>query len=83
MISASGSREYVIEAKVTLSSHLIGKTIGESELLDIKGLSLTAIIRKSFRITEVPSDIVLDRDDILVFKGETNNIADLSETNQD
>ena len=74
---SASSREYVIEAKVPSRSHLIGKTIGESGLLDIKGLSLTAIIRKSFRIIEVPSDIVLDHDDLLVFKGETRNIADL------
>jgi di/tricarboxylate transporter len=73
----SSSREYVIEAKVRSRSHLIGTTLGESGLLDVKGLSLTAILRKSFRIIEVPSDIVLDHDDILVFKGETRNIADL------
>jgi di/tricarboxylate transporter len=74
---SASSREYVIEARVPTRSHIIGKTIGESGLLDIKGLSLTAIIRKSFRIIEVPSDIVLDHDDLLVFKGETRNIADL------
>ena len=74
---SSGSREYVIEAKVRSRSHLIGRTLGETGLLDIKGLSLTAILRKSFRIIEVPADIVLDHDDVLVFKGETRNIADL------
>jgi di/tricarboxylate transporter len=72
-----GAREYVIEAKVRLKSHLIGKTIGESGLLDIKGLFLAAIIRKSFRITEVPADVILDGNDILVFTGNTKNIADL------
>jgi di/tricarboxylate transporter len=73
----SSSREYVIEAKVRSRSHLIGTTVGESGLLDVKGLSLTAILRKSFRIIEVPADIVLDHDDVLVFRGETRNIADL------
>jgi di/tricarboxylate transporter len=77
---ASGSREYVVEAKVRSKSHLIGQTIGESGLQDIKGLSLTAIIRKSITIIEVPSDIVLDQGDVLVFKGETHNIADLLNT---
>lgn len=74
---SSSSREYVIEAKVRMRSHLIGKTIRESGLLDIKGLSLTAILRRSFRIIDVPSDILLDQDDILIFKGETSNIAEL------
>jgi di/tricarboxylate transporter len=74
---SSGSREYVIEAKVRSRSHLIGKTIGESGLADIHGLHLAAILRKSFRITEVPADVVLDGGDILIFTGETKNIADL------
>ena len=74
---SSGAREYVIEAKVRARSHLIGKTVGESGLADIRGLNLAAILRKSFRITDVPADVVLDGGDILVFTGETTNIADL------
>jgi di/tricarboxylate transporter len=73
----TSSREYVVEAKVRTRSHLIGKTIGESGLKDIKGLALTAIVRKSITIIEVPQDVVLDQGDTLVFKGETQNIADL------
>lgn len=72
-----GSREYVIEAKVRSRSHLIGKTLGESGLLDIRGLNLAAILRKSFRITDVPADVMLDAGDILVFTGETRNITEL------
>jgi di/tricarboxylate transporter len=75
------SREYVVEAKVSSKSHLIGKTVGESGLQDIQGLELAAIIRKSFRITAVPSDVVLDKGDILVFAGDTKNIAELITTN--
>jgi di/tricarboxylate transporter len=45
--------------------------------MDIKGLYLAAVIRKSFRITNVPADVVLDSGDILVFTSETRNIADL------
>jgi di/tricarboxylate transporter len=75
------NREYVIEAKVKSNSHLIGKTIGESGLNEIQGLVLVAILRKSFKITSVPSDVLLDRGDILIFTGETQNIADLITTN--
>jgi di/tricarboxylate transporter len=74
---STATREYIIEAKVRTRSHLIGKTVGESGLLDIRGLSLTEIKRKSISIIEVPREIVLDHDDVLVFKGETHNIADL------
>ena len=34
-------------------------------------------MRKSITIAEVPADVVLDHDDMLVFKGETHNIADI------
>lgn len=73
----SGSREYVIEAKVRTRSHLIGKTVGESGLLDIKGLSLTAIMRNSITIVDVPPDVVLDAGDSLIFKGETQNLSEI------
>jgi di/tricarboxylate transporter len=75
------NREYVIEAKVKSNSHLIGKTIAESGLNEIKGLTLVTILRRSFRITSVPSDVMLDKGDVLIFTGETSNIADLIATN--
>jgi di/tricarboxylate transporter len=75
------NREYVIEAKVKSNSHLIGKTIAESGLNEVQGLVLIAILRKSFKITSVPSDVMLDKGDILIFTGETKNIADLITTN--
>jgi di/tricarboxylate transporter len=78
---SANSREYIIEARVHSASHLIGKTVGEAGLLDIRGLFLVAVLRKSFRITAVPSDVVLDKGDILVFAGETRNIAELITTN--
>jgi di/tricarboxylate transporter len=77
----TNAREYVIEAKVASRSHLIGKTVGESGLQDIQGLDLVAILRKSFRITSVPAEVVLDRGDVLVFAGATKNIAELITTN--
>jgi di/tricarboxylate transporter len=75
------AREYVIEAKVSSKSHLIGKTIGETGLQDIQGLEMVAIIRKSFRINAVPADVVLDKGDVLVFTGDTKKIAELITTN--
>ncbi len=74
-------REYVIEAKVKANSHLIGKTVAETGLNEIKGLVLVGILRKSFKITSVPSDVMLDRGDVLIFTGETKIIADLITSN--
>ncbi|MBN1159389.1 MAG: SLC13 family permease [Bacteroidales bacterium] len=77
----SHSREYMVEAKVRSNSHLIGKTLGEAGLSDIQGLMLVAVLRKSFRITAIQEDVVLEKGDILVFAGETRNIAELITTN--
>ncbi len=71
------TRQYVIEAKVRANSHLIGKTVNESGLADLKGLFLVEILRRSFRISAVSPDVILDRGDVLVFAGETSRIAEL------
>lgn len=71
------SREYVVEAKVRSNSHLIGKTVKEAGLRDLEGLYLVEILRRSFTISPVTSDIMLDKGDILVFAGETDRILDL------
>jgi di/tricarboxylate transporter len=71
------TREYLIEAKVRANSHLIGKTISEAGLRNLKGLFLVEILRRSFRISAVAPDVILDRGDVLVFAGETSRIAEL------
>ncbi len=78
---SSSTRQYVFETKVRNKSHLIGKTVQESGLKSIKGLFLTEIVRRSFRVSPVASDIILDKGDVLVFAGETNNIAELIGSN--
>jgi di/tricarboxylate transporter len=75
------TREYIVEAKVRANSHLIGKTIEESGLADLKGLFLVEILRRSFRIAAVAPDVILDRGDVLVFAGETSRIAELIHSN--
>jgi len=71
------SREYVVEAKVRSNSHLIGKTVKEAGIRELEGLYLVEILRRSFTISPVTSDIMLDKGDILVFAGETDRILDL------
>lgn len=74
---SADTRQYVIEAKVRSNSHLIGKTITEAGLRNLKGLFLVEILRRSFRISVVAPDVILDRGDVLVFAGETTRIAEL------
>ena len=75
------TREYVVEAKIGPNSHLIGKTISEAGLRNLKGLFLVEILRRSFRFSAVAPDVILDRGDVLVFAGETPRIAELINSN--
>lgn len=74
---SSNSREYLVEAQVRKNSPLIGKTIEEAELRNLKGLFLVEILRKSYRIKAVSPDVILQQDDILIFAGDTHTIAEM------
>jgi len=78
---SSSNREYHIEARVRKKSHLIGKTIGETNILSTEGLYLIEIIRGSYKISAVAPDVVLEADDVLIFTGDTNRIVDLVDSN--
>ncbi|NBC84172.1 MAG: SLC13 family permease [Bacteroidetes bacterium] len=71
------TREYLIEARIRNNSKLIGKTVEEAGLRNLKGLFLVEIQRRSFKISPISPDMILDQDDILVFAGDTERIADL------
>jgi len=71
------SREYLVEAEIKKDSELIGKTIEEAGLRNLKGLYLVEIIRKSFKISSVKPNIILQQDDLLIFAGDTENIAEM------
>ena len=78
---SSSTRQYIFETKVRNKSHLIGKTVQDSGLRDMKGLYLTEIVRRSFRVSPVANDVILDKGDVLVFAGETDNIAEIIGSN--
>ncbi len=71
------TREYLVEAKVRRSSKLIGKTIGNAGLRNLKGLFLVEILRQKKRISAVSPYEVVKEDDILVFAGDTATIAEM------
>jgi di/tricarboxylate transporter len=73
----TNTREYLIEARVRNNSHLIGKTVEEAGLRNLKGLFLAEIQRRSFKVSPVSPDMIIDQDDILVFAGDTEKIVDL------
>ncbi len=68
-------REYIIETKINIDSKLIGKTVIEANLRNLKGLFLVEIIRNGKRITPVSPNEILEEEDILLFVGDTNAIS--------
>jgi di/tricarboxylate transporter len=74
---SKNTREYLVEAEIRKNSKLIGKTIEEAGLRNLKGLFLVEIIRKSFKIASVKPNIILQQDDLLIFAGDTETIAEM------
>jgi len=73
-------KKYLVEGRISKDSTLIGKTIEEAGLRNLKGLFLFEILRDNIRITSVPKDTILLEEDTLLFTGTTKAIADLVET---
>ncbi len=75
------SREYIVEGIVKKGSEYHNKTIKEANLRNLKGLYLVEIIRNSQAITPVAPQTKLIEEDILIFAGNTETIADMVENN--
>lgn len=78
--SVRSARIYFIEARVRTGSYLIGKKIEDTNLGNLKGLLLVEIIRDTHSLQAYRPDMQIQEDDILVFAGDTQKIADLVET---
>ncbi|MGM0530967.1 MAG: SLC13 family permease [Bacteroidota bacterium] len=74
---SQNSREYLVEAQIRKNSSMVGKTIEEAGLRNLKGLFLVEIIRGSYRFRAVSPDVILQQDDVLLFAGDTHTIADM------
>jgi len=74
---SSGTREYLIEAKIPEKSPLIGKTVDEAGFKNQSGIDLVEIWRRGYKINEFGPELLLDRGDVLLFTGDTEKIADM------
>lgn len=70
-------REYLVEVQIRTRSKYIGKSIEEAELRNLKGLFLVEIHRNNHTLTAVAPNTVLKENDILIFAGDTDTIADM------
>ena len=77
------SREYTVEAQIRENSSVVGKSIEEADLRDLKGLFLVRIIRGDLDLPAVSPQTVLAAKDILVFAGETDAIAEFIDNNSE
>lgn len=78
---AEKTREYLVEVRVSEGSPLCNKTIEEARLRNLEGLFLVEIQRKEDRITAVSPQEVIKNEDILVFAGNTETVADMVKSN--
>jgi len=73
-------REYLVETRIKTKSTLAGNTVQSAKLRNLKGLFLVEILRNNIPIRPVHPNEKLEQDDLLVFAGETNMIAELVNT---
>ncbi len=74
------TRRYLVQTRIRTDSPLPGRTVQQARLRNLKGLFLAEIIRKENKIRPVSPHETLSSDDILVFAGDTNTIAELVKT---
>lgn len=74
-------REYLVETRIPVHSHLVGKTILEAKLRNLEGVYLFEIVRENKILSPVSPEDVLYPQDSLFFAGDTENIADLIRSN--
>lgn len=72
-----GEREYFVEAIVKANSILIGKSIEEAGLRNLKGMYLVEIMRNETAISPVSPMEKLKQEDVLLFAGDALSINDL------
>ncbi len=71
------TRQYTVEARVMPESPLIGQTVESAGLRHLEGLFLAEIIRGGRFLRPVHPAERIESDDILVFVGDPNGIAEL------
>ncbi|MCD4682907.1 MAG: SLC13 family permease [Bacteroidales bacterium] len=74
---SSKSREYLVEARIKSNSKIIGKTIEEAGLRNLKGLYIVEVSRGKQILSAVSPTVVLQEGDVLVFAGDTETIAEM------
>jgi len=70
-------KEYIVETVVRDNSNLIGKSVKDAQLRNLKGLFLVEILRNEKKISPVSPEEIIEKGDILIFVGQTDAVTDL------
>lgn len=76
------AREYIVETRISNTSDLIGKTVAEAKLRNLKGVYLVDIVRSNKIISPVAPSELLTPNDRLIFAGDTKKIVGLVKRNK-
>lgn len=76
---ASNRREYLVDIRIAPNSDLVGKSVENANLRNLKSLFLAGVQRNEKQFTPISPHFVLEGNDILTFAGNTNDIAELIE----
>lgn len=74
-------REYIVETMVPKDSGIVGRSIEEAGLRNLKGLFLVEVIRGEKRLAPVSPKEIIEGGDKLIFAGQTETIVDLVQKN--
>ncbi len=80
---SGNQKQYIVEARITKNSSIIGKSIKEANLRNLDGLFLADVIRQDIIITSAPNDTILQEEDILLFTGNSSSVVDLVDSSSD
>lgn len=73
------SKEYFVEAEVSLQSSLIGKSIEDNGLRNLASLFLVEIVRQGHLITPIAPDDRIEAGDKLIFTGDIDKVLILQQ----
>jgi Na+/H+ antiporter NhaD/arsenite permease-like protein len=77
LVSGVSGREFTVEARVRPGSHLNGLTIAQAGFQGDRTFQLVEILRENLKILDYADDFLLNENDLLVFSGDQDNIAEI------
>ncbi len=72
--------QYLTEAKVPADSPLVGKTLGDTDVLDSEGVEIIGVAGKRRFARAVRAGYVIAEEDILILRAEPDNLREFLDT---